>query len=60
MRSVDNDSTIYKGKGWRCKKFPIPEWCEVKVLSKDPTRMAQVGIMGLSHRQKTQGVERKL
>lgn len=42
------------------KMFPIPEWCEVKVLSKDPTRMAQRGIMGLSHRQKTQGVERKL
>lgn len=48
------------GKDGGAKKFPIPEWCEVKVLSEDRTRMVQVGIMGLSYRQKTQGVERKL
>lgn len=49
-----------RAKGGGVQKFPIPGWCEVKVFSKDPTRMAWVGIMGLSPRQKTQGVERKL
>ena len=49
-----------RAKGGGAQKFPIPGWCEVKVLSKYPTRMAQVGMMGLSPRQKTQGVERKL
>lgn len=49
-----------RAKGGGAQKFPIPGWCEVKVLSKYPTRTAQVGMMGLSPRQKTQGVERKL
>lgn len=60
MCSVDEESTFHKGNMGSVKKFPAPEWCEVKVLSKDPTIMAQVGIMGLAHRQRSQEVERKL
>lgn len=53
-------SQHFKGKGGGVQKFPIPGQCEVKVFPKDPTRMAWVGIMGLSPRQKTQGVEKTL
>lgn len=60
--SVDEKFTLQGQKGGDVKAIssPHPKWCEVKVLSENPTRMAQVGTAGLSHRQRAQGVERKL
>lgn len=61
LYSADEKFTLQGPKGGDVKAISSPpQWCEVKVLSENPTRMAQVGTVGLSHRQRAQGVERKL